>query len=106
MSTRLVSLDLRTTALIVLDLQIGVVGLPLAPYPGAEVVSRCAQLAERFRTAGQTVILVHLGFNADGRDRLAPAVDSPLVHRQRPLPNDWDPFVPEMQPHEGDLVIT
>ncbi|MYW19883.1 hydrolase, partial [Streptomyces sp. SID2955] len=44
----LTTLDPRT-ALVAIDLQQGIVAMPTQPYPGAEVVSRTAALAESFR---------------------------------------------------------
>lgn len=88
MKSRTLSIELRTTALVVLDLQPAIVSLPLAPHAGKHVVTSCAQLTESFRGAASTVILVRLGFSVDGRDRLAPIVDAPLVRRQTPAGKD------------------
>ena len=56
------------TALIVIDLQRGIVARPAAPHSAADVVSRCAELAKAFRDAGALVVLVHVGFSDDDGD--------------------------------------
>ena len=42
-------LDPQTTALVVIDLQRGIVARPATPYPASDIVQRCARLADRFR---------------------------------------------------------
>ena len=79
---------MRTTAFLALDLQIGIVTLPLAPYTGAEVVSKCAHIAQASRAAAGAVFLVRVSFTADGRDRLAPSVDAPLRRGLSSLPGN------------------
>ena len=49
------SLNPRTTALVLVDLQKGILGFPLAPHSGAAVLQVGAQLAKRFRAAGAQV---------------------------------------------------
>jgi len=97
------SLDPTTTALIVIDLQRGIVARPAAPHSSSEVVERCARLAEAFRRAKAVVILVHVGFSDDDGDRLKPAADS--APPAGPMPSDWSEIVPEIGPHPGDIVI-
>jgi nicotinamidase-related amidase len=48
-----------TAALIVIDLQKGVVGLPTV-RPAGEIISRAAQLARAFRERGLPVVLVNV----------------------------------------------
>jgi nicotinamidase-related amidase len=97
------SLDPSTTALIVIDLQRGIVARQAAPHSAADVVSRCAQLAKAFRDAGALVVLVHVGFSEDDRDRLMPAADAPPPAMPRPA--DWSELVTELDRQPGDIVI-
>jgi nicotinamidase-related amidase len=97
------SLDPSTTALIVIDLQRGIVARPAVPHSSADVVSRCAQLAKAFRHSGALVVLVHVGFSDDDRDRLKPAADE--VPPSTPRPRDWSELVPELDQQPGDIVI-
>jgi nicotinamidase-related amidase len=65
------NLDASTTSLVLIDLQNGIVGMPmLAPRSGAEVVASAIKLTERFRAANALIILVNVGFAADFRDAL------------------------------------
>lgn len=97
------SLDPTTTALIVIDLQRGIVARQAAPHSASDVVGRCAKLAEAFRREKAVVILVHVAFSDDERDRLKPAADS--APPSGPMPSDWSELVPEIGPHPGDIVI-
>ncbi len=96
-------IDLSHTALVLIDLQRGIVPLPLAPRSGADVVQNGVRLAERFREEQAPVVLVHVGFSADGRDALQLEVDSPM--QRGSMPPDWSELVPEIGPRPGDLVI-
>jgi nicotinamidase-related amidase len=98
------SLPPPTTALVVIDLQRGIVARQCGPHAAADVVARSARLADAFRGAGATVVLVNVAFAADRRDMLTPPVDSPNPPAQ--LPPDWSQLVPEIGPREGDLLIT
>jgi nicotinamidase-related amidase len=96
-------LDPKTTALIVIDLQQFVVRMPVAPRTAAEVVANAKRLVEVFRAADSTVILVHVAFSKDLGDRLMPVADS--APPTTAMPADYAEFVPELTPHESDLVI-
>jgi len=98
------ALDPKTTALVVIDLQKGIVARQSGPYAAAHVVARSAALADAFRAAGATVVLVNVAFARDKRDLLTPPVDSPNPPSE--LPPDWSQLVPEIGPRDGDLLIT
>ena len=70
----MIALDPRTTALVLIDLQNGVLGRKLAPISADELVARGKALAEKFRAAGAPVVLVNAAPRADDRPR---AVDEP-----------------------------
>ena len=59
------------TALIVIDLQKGIVGLPTA-HPADDVIKRAAALAEAFRRRNQPVVLVNVDGVAPGRTGTGP----------------------------------
>ena len=94
------------TALVVIDLQRGIVGMPSAPHSSTDVVARVAQVAKAMRAAGGTVVLVHVTPSPDGKDGLRPVTDEPAQTGGRSLPPDWADFVPELEPQAGDIVIT
>lgn len=71
----MIELAATTSALILIDLQKGIVNMPLEPRSGAEVVSAASGLAARFRQAGAPVFVVNVGFAPDFRDALQQPVD-------------------------------
>ncbi|PCE32994.1 cysteine hydrolase family protein [Burkholderia ubonensis] len=85
------------TALVVIDLQKGIVGLPTAHPPG-DVVARSRALLDAFRSRGLPVVLVNVTGGAPGRTELPP--------RTEPFPADWAEFVPELNRQAGDHVVT
>lgn len=96
------SLRANETALVVIDLQKGILQRETAPHTAADVLARCAKMAKAFREARATVILVHVSYGADGRDRLSQPMDAPI----QPLPAPgWDEIAPELRA-ENDIVVT
>ncbi|MBS1101361.1 isochorismatase family protein, partial [Gluconobacter sphaericus] len=71
----MISLSASRTALVLIDLQKGITGLPLAPTPGIAIVERSKALAARFRSAGAPVILVNVAFAPDFADAVHATVD-------------------------------
>ena len=84
-------------ALIVIDLQKGIVGLPTV-HPGMEIVERSAQLARAFRKRGLPVVLVNVAGRAPGR------TDAPFT--KFAFPPDWIDLVPELDAQPGDDLVT
>ena len=86
-----------TAALIVIDLQKGIVGLPTV-HPIGDIVDRSARLARAFRARGLPVVLVNVTGAAPGRtDAGRPALT---------LPPDWTELVPELEQHPDDLIVS
>jgi len=98
------SLDPKSTALVLIDLQRGIVARDTKPYTSAQVVEQAARLAKRFREAGALVVLVHVEFASDLADRLNPPADSPTP--VSPLPKGWSELVPELGSDPRDVIIT
>ena len=98
------TLDPATTALVLIDLQKGIVTRDTAPHTAAQVVENGVRLADAFRAAGALVVLVHVAFSADRRDLLDPPRDE--VPPPSTPPPDWAEIVPELGPRAGDVVIT
>lgn len=84
-------------ALVVIDLQKGIVALPTA-HPVQEVIQRTAQLARAFRERHLPVVLVNVAGRAPGRTDAGPARVSP--------PPDWAELVPELDRHAEDYLVT
>jgi len=99
-----VAIDSAKTALVVIDLQKGIVGFPTVPHAPALVVKNAATLAAAARARGLPVFLVRVTPSPDGKDTLQPLADAP--RRMPSLPPDWAEIVPELGPLPGDFVIT
>jgi nicotinamidase-related amidase len=84
-------------ALIVIDLQKGIVSFPTA-QPIAEIVARASALAEAFRHQSLPVVLVNVDGVASGRS------EQPI--RLRELPEAWTDLVPELNRQPQDHVVT
>ncbi|HEX7339653.1 MAG TPA: isochorismatase family protein [Rhodanobacteraceae bacterium] len=85
------------SALIVIDVQKGVVSLPTV-HPMGDVVKHIVVLAEAFRGRGRPVMLVNVTGAAPGR------TEQP--RRQREFPADWADLVPELNRQPQDHLVT
>jgi nicotinamidase-related amidase len=83
-------------ALIVIDLQKGIVALPTV-HPIAGVIDNAAQLARAFRKYGLPVILVNVTGRAPGRVEVSFNFSPPA---------DWAELIPELDRQPGDYVVT
>ena len=96
------ALDPRT-ALVVIDLQRGIVGLQTA-HASRDVIERAATLAKAFRKAGLPAVLVNVA-SRPGIDMLQPRAQQQMPAVQRPP--DFAQIVDEMEPDcERDIFIT
>jgi len=90
------------TALVVIDLQKGVVRRELA-HPVATIISNTVRLLDAFRSARLPVVLVNVAFAADRADFLAPRADVGTIAE---LPADFSELIPELNAQSSDLLIT
>src|SRR5581483_6308867 len=86
------------SALVVIDLQAGSVGLDMAPHSASDVVARAAALADAFRERGMPVVLVNVAGAPGARSDHNPA-GTPFE-----MPAQALPVVPELG--IGDKLIT
>jgi len=86
------------TALIVVDLQKGIVGLPLV-HPAADTVTQSRKLIDAFHDRGLPVVLVNVTAGAPGRTE-TPHFDTSS------LPADWFELVPELGAQPDDIRVT
>jgi nicotinamidase-related amidase len=100
------AIDPKKTALVLIDLQQGIVSRPIAPRLGPEIVQNSVRLAAKFRALGATIVLVRVAFQPDHKDFLNVPVDSPVGLNPKSLPSNWADIVPEVGPQPGDIVIT
>jgi nicotinamidase-related amidase len=98
------TLDPKTTALVVIDLQIGIVDMPTVPHAVADVVTRADSIAKRFREHQALVVLVHVDTGPSGELFPRPITD---VERPKMTPSpNWSAIVSELGPETGDVVVT
>jgi nicotinamidase-related amidase len=84
-------------ALIVIDLQKGIVGIPTV-HPAGEIIGRAAQLARAFRERSLPVVLVNVAGRAPGRTDAGTPTFS--------FPADWTELVPELDQHPDDYPVS
>jgi nicotinamidase-related amidase len=87
-----------TAALIVIDLQKGIVCLPTV-HPTTEIVAHSAKLARSFRERRLPVVLVNVTGAAPGRTDFGP-------RNLSSLPADWSELVPELERHPDDYLVS
>ncbi|EGY00773.1 isochorismatase [Nitrospirillum viridazoti Y2] len=99
------NLDPKTTALVLIDLQHGIVNLPLAPHTGAEVLARSKVLADRFRAAGAPVVLVRVAFAPDFSDAPRQPTDQAMTVPPGGFPANWATLDEDLV-KAGDIIVT
>jgi nicotinamidase-related amidase len=85
------------TALIVIDLQQGIVAMPVA-HPIAEVIHNSVQLLDAFRRHHLPIVLVNVDAPAPGRTEAPPRV--------REFPAGWSDLIPELNQQPTDHLVT
>jgi nicotinamidase-related amidase len=95
------SLDPKTTALVLIDLQRGIVGRQLVPHPAADVVRNGVRLADALRAKGGLVVFVRVKI----AEVLNLPVDAPTPRPANVLPEASE-LVAELNVQAVDVVIT
>lgn len=98
------ALDPKQTALVLIDLQKGILGRQTAPHSASDVLARSVRLAERFRAVGGLVVLVHVSYSTDGGDRLIQPTDDPPLAST--FQSGWDEISAALGRDPKDIVIT
>jgi len=96
-------LDPKKTALVLIDLQNGIVARTTSPYSSLEVVQKGNRLAQAFRAKGATVVYVRVDL---GNFLALPADEPARAPGAAPLPAIASELVPEAGYQSGDLLIT
>jgi nicotinamidase-related amidase len=97
----MIALDPRTTALVLIDLQNGILGRQLAPVSAEDLIERSKTLARRVRAAGALVVLVNVKPPLDGPMR---QVDEPSA-LPKVLPAGFADLAPGLA-EPSDILIT
>ena len=87
-----------TPALVVVDLQKGLLAAPTKPYPVEQVLRRSARLAKEFRAYGLPVALVNVAGQAPGRTEAG--------HSGGERPPDWSDLAEPLDVTPGDILVT
>ena len=91
------------TAVVLIDLQNGIAGRPMAPHTGADVIARANRLTRELRAKGATVVYVRVSLT----EILTRTVDAPARDPNAPPPPaSASELVLELDRQPADLVIT
>lgn len=100
----MLTLNPNTSALVLIDLQEGILPFGKAPHAADDVVTRAAALAAKFRALNAPVVLVRVGWSADFADAPKQPVDA--AHAGGALPDNWWDYPPALGMQPGDLQVT
>ena len=91
------------TALVLIDLQRGILGSPTQPYAATDVLDRAVRLAAGFRAHDLPVVLVRVTARPDGSDVTPGRTE---VSRPMSRPEGWDLLADKLSGHADDIVVT
>ncbi|QAU24417.1 hydrolase [Dyella sp. M7H15-1] len=97
------TLDPRRTALVLIDLQKGILPFAGGPHSANDVLSKAASLIKRFHALGAPVILVRVGWSPDGSDAPRQIVDR--APPTKGFSADWWEFPDELGVIDSDIRI-
>src|SRR5690606_4974606 len=100
----MLTLDATKTALVVIDLQEGILPFAGGPHTADEVVSRAARLAEKCRASGAPVVMVRVGWSADFAEALKQPVDAQAAAQA--LPANWWNYPVSLGKRDSDIEVT
>ncbi|WP_049608495.1 hydrolase [Yersinia pekkanenii] len=98
-------LDAKTTALVLIDLQQGILPYAKGPYSAEHVIATNARLAEQFRRLGAPVVLVRVGWSDSFAEALKQPVDQPSPSPAGGLPDSWWTFPEELAVTDQDIRV-
>ena len=104
MPTHPLGFDPTRAALVLIDLQRGVIARPLEPRPAPDVLATSARLAAALRPLGVLVVRVRVSFGPG--HVLAPPGDVDQPTPLDALPPGWDELAAEVPLDPADLVVT
>jgi nicotinamidase-related amidase len=95
------TLDPKKTALVLIDLQNGIIGRDTRPYTASEVVERSRKLADAFRAKNAPVVYVRVVMN----DFLSLPADE-VTSLPRDIPAEMSEIAESAGMQSGDLLIS
>lgn len=102
----MLKLDPTTTALIVIDLQQGVLSLDPVPHGRDQIVANSAALGRAFATAGAPIFLTVTDYAPGYADAPTGMADAPWALPEEGLPSDFASLVPEIEALPAAARIT
>jgi nicotinamidase-related amidase len=102
----MLELNPQATALVLIDLQKGLITLPTAPHPTAQVIENAGRLARTLAAAGGTVVLVRVDFGDGLMAAPKGRTDTPLALPAGGVPVDWAELAPELTAVWPHIVVT
>ena len=95
------SIKAERTALVLIDLQNGIVNREISPYTSAEVIRNASRLVNAFTEKGAFLVLVRVS-TLDRKDMLKPSVD--LKANPMQFTEGWDNLVPEIANKNAHII--
>ncbi len=102
----MLKLNPPSTGLVLIDIQQGILAIPMGPRQAPEIVANCSRLAKACKEAGATVIYVKVDFAADYADKPNRPTDVPMVLPPGGLPAGFASHHPDLLATAPDLVVT
>ncbi len=99
----MLEINAAKTALVLIDLQEGILPFAGGPHSASEVVTRAATLAAKFRAVNAPVVLVRVGWAKDFGDAPKQPVD---VSHGGALPGNWWVYPAALGKEESDIEVT
>ena len=103
-TTPALAVDAATTALVLIDLQRGIVGGTTVPHASSDVIKRAARLAAACRSRGVLVVLVRVDPGPNGALFPRPQADQPRPPMT--ITPEWSELVPDLDRADTDVVVT
>jgi len=101
----MLTLDAKRTALVLIDVQKGTLGFPLAPHSAGDVLGTALKLAKQAKAAGALTVFVRVAFSEGFADRPQGEIDTPMMLPPGGLPADWSEYPAELAAIAPDLWI-
>lgn len=96
-------LDPKTTALVVIDLQKGILPYAGGPHSAQQVLDKATELKTRFNTLGAPVFMVRVGWSATFDEALKQPVDASAPAAS--LPDNWWEFPEQLNVTDKDFQV-
>lgn len=98
----MLTLNAQKTALVVIDLQEGILPFAGGPYTADAVVAQAARLANKCRQQGSLVVMVRAGWMQYAEALKQPVDAQAPAH---PLPDNWWVFPQALGKQDSDLTV-